>query len=85
MSLIITITDVLKEASSKNEKKNKPSYYNDFGETVQSISDPFNTIFRTVCYNDWNEYLRKTMDVIAIFTEGRRLVFSVSRNEQAEK
>ena len=75
---------LVKEASSMFENKNKPSYYN-FGETVQSISDPFNTIFRTVCYNDWNEYLRKTMDVEAIFTEDKRLIFKVSRNEQAEK
>lgn len=73
-----------KEASSIFRNKNRSSYYH-FGDTVDSISSPFNIIFRTVCYNDWNEHLRETMDVEAIFTEDKRLVFKVSRNEQAEK
>ena len=61
------------------------SGYRTFTDVADSISQPFNAIFRTVCYETWDERGREIMDVTARFTDEKKCVFKVSRNEQAEK
>jgi len=59
--------------------------YRSFEDVTKSISEAFNVIFRTVCYNDWDERGREIMDVSARFTLEKKVVFKVNRNEEAEK
>ncbi len=79
------ISDILmEEAKSVFEHSSKPNYIK-FGDTIESISGPFDIIFKTVCYNEWNDYARRTMNVTAHLTKECKCVFKISRNEEVEK
>ena len=78
------LNKVLGEEAALLFQTNKSSYRT-FTDVTNSISQAFNTIFRTVCYETWDERGREIMDVTARFTDEKKCVFKVSRNEQAEK